>query len=152
MEDRITALFQEWAGQGGAVLVERSTSVTARSPETLIAESTGYCRDSSRLTWVLLDWLIRHIDRIEPTRLIEATRDRGDLGVLGVVCDAARARIADTRLDEIIRNCVSPPAPEVFFHRVARSPFASRLARENTLDLFRRWNYYCDELHYLSAS
>ena len=30
--------------------------------------------------------------------------------------------------------------------RVMQSPLASRLARENTVDVSRRWNYLCGEL------
>lgn len=38
---------------------------------------------------------------------------------------------------------------EPFFHRVARSPLASNLARQDAVSVSRRWNYLCSELHYL---
>ncbi len=38
---------------------------------------------------------------------------------------------------------------EPFFHRVARSPLATKLTQENSLEVFRKWNYLCRELRYL---
>ena len=55
MGDRIDDLFQEWYRLGGAVLLaEVDVAVRARGPEQVIAESTAYCRESGRLTWVTL--------------------------------------------------------------------------------------------------
>jgi hypothetical protein len=51
---------------GGAVLLkEKKKNLVARSPEEIIAESTAYCRSSGRLMWVVLDWLIRNIQKVE---------------------------------------------------------------------------------------
>jgi hypothetical protein len=150
MEDRLDHLFQEWRRLGGAVLLARAeTPLPERSAEEVLAETTGYCRDSSRLTWVALEWLIRHADRLDVQRLLQETREHGDLPVLGVLCDAARQRRPHPAFERIVRSCPPHDSLEIFFHRVARSPLASRQARENALPLFQRWNFLCDELHYL---
>ena len=59
------------------------------------------------------------------------------------------------RIRSLSNSCALAPPPhrEVvpFFHRVAQSPLASRLARENAVDVFRRWNFLCSELRYLET-
>jgi hypothetical protein len=117
-------------------------------PEEVIAESTTHCRESGRLTWVVLDWLIRHIEQIDEQKLLQATREGGDLSVLGVLCDTARQREPHPKFERIIAACVPHDKVEPFFYRVGRSRLASRLARENALDVFRRWNYLCSEVRY----
>ncbi len=65
MGDRLDFLFQEWHRLGGAVLLaEVDTTLPARKTEEVIAESTAHCRESGRLTWVVLDWLVHHIEQI----------------------------------------------------------------------------------------
>lgn len=150
MEGSIDRLFEEWNQFGGAVLVAKSNSRSARRPaEELLAESTAHCRESGRLTWVVLDWLIHHLDEIDADRLLEQARISGDLSVLGVLCDAARERRPDSKLDSILLRC--PPNPKLapFFRRVERSPLALRLTCEHPLEVFRRWNYLSRELCYL---
>ncbi len=150
MGDRLDCLFQEWHRLGGAVLLaEEDRAGPVRCPEEVIAESTAYCRESGRLTWVVLDWLIHHIEQVDEQKLLQETRKRGDLSVLGVLCDAARSRKRHPKFERIIAACKPHDKVEPFFHRVARSPLASRLARERALDVFRRWNYLCSELRYL---
>jgi len=150
MADRLDHLFQEWAKLGSAAIVARlDPRITARELPVLIADTTSYCRDSGRLTWVLLEWLIRHIDELDPGELITQVRQRGDLSVMGVVADAARAKRPHGHFDQIIAACTPHERREPFFHRVAGSPLASRLARENSNEIFRRWNYYSSELRYL---
>ena len=107
------------------------------------------CRESGRLTWIVLDWLVRHCGEIDETNLIAETKKRGDLSVLGVLADAARLRKPHTKFDRIITHCAPHDKLEPFLHRVARSPMASRMARENALGVFLRWNYLCAELRYL---
>ena len=151
MGDRLEHLFQEWHKLGGAVLVSRVIpDLPTRRPEEVIAESTAYCRESSRLTWVVLDWLIKHIEEIDARDLIRLTRERGDLSVLGLLCDAARQRRRHPKFDRIIAACTPNKKLEPFFRRVARSPLALKLTQENSLEIFRRWNYLCNELTYLS--
>jgi hypothetical protein len=150
MGDRLDELFQQWHLLGGAVLlaeVEPATPVP--QPEFLIAESTAHCRESGRLTWVLLDWMLAHIDEIDANRLLRETRAYGDLSVLGVLCDAANQRTAHPKFERIMRECPPNNDLEPFFHRVARSPLASQYARDEALDVFRRWNYLSNELRYL---
>lgn len=148
----IDRLFQEWNNLGGAVLVARADPhVISRTSEEVIAESTSHCRDSGRLTWVVLDWLIHHIDELDVKKLLERTRKMGDLSVLAVLCDAARQRKPHAKFDTLLRSCVPSNELTPFFHRVAKSPLASRLARENSIELFRRWNYLCSELRYLDS-
>ena len=150
MGDRIDDLFQEWYWLGGAVLLaEVNSAPPTRSAEQIIAESTTYCRESGRLTWVVLDWLIRHSEQIDVAALLRETDRMGDSSVLGVLCDAAHLRKPDPKFERIIHRC--RPASEVqpFFRRVARSRLALAQTRANALDVFRRWNYLCNELRYL---
>ena len=150
MVDRLDSLFAEWHKLGGAVLLATSPPEnTARSPEQVIADSTAYCRASGRLTWVVLDWLLRHIETVTVDLLLRETRRGGDLSVLGVLCDAARLRHTHPKFDALIHDCVTSERVEPFFHRVARSRLALRLTEENALAVFRRWNYLCNELRYL---
>ena len=150
MGDRIDYLFQEWHRLGGAVLLaEVDTTLPARSPERIIAESTAYCRESGRLTWVVLGWLLRHIEQIDEETLLRETSEIGNLSVLGVLCDAARLRNPHPKFERVICACKAPDKMEPFFRRVARSPLALALTQENALDIFRRWNYLCNELRYL---
>jgi hypothetical protein len=150
MADQLDRLFQEWHRLGGGVLLaEEDRTTQVRSPEEVIAESTAHCRESGRLTWVVLGWLIHHIEQIDEQKLLQETREKGSLSVLGVLCDAARLRKQHPKFERIIAACAPHDKVEPFFQRVARSPLASRLARENALDVFRRWNYLCSELRYL---
>jgi len=150
MGNRLDHLFQEWHHLGGAVLLaEVDTTLSPRSPEEVIAESTTYCRESGRLTWVVLDWLIHNVGQIDEERLLQETKERGDLSVLGVLCDAARQQKPYSKLERIIASCLPNDRVEPFFYRVARSSLASRLARENALEVFYKWNYLCSELRYL---
>jgi hypothetical protein len=150
MEDRAERLFQEWHRLGGEVLLAKADpAVTFRPAEEIIAESTAHCRESGRLTWVVLDWLIRHIEAIDEHELLRETQERGDLSVLGVLCDAARQRNPHPKFERLMRACRPHAELAPFFHRVARSPLALRLTRDNALEIFRRWNYLCSELRYL---
>jgi hypothetical protein len=150
MADAVDRLFQQWHRLGGPVLVAQAEPAAPdRSPEDVIAESTAHCRESGRLMWVTLDWLLRHIEQIDHRRLLEKTQEFGDQSVLGVLCDSAYQRNPHPKLAQLKSACSPPPRLEVFFHRVARNPLAARLARENGLEIFRRWNYLCEELRYL---
>ena len=152
MGDRIDKLFQEWHQLDGAVLLaEADATSLPRMPEEVIAESTTHCRESGRLTWVVLDWLIRHIEQVDEQKLLQETKERGDLSVLGVLCDAAHQRNPHPKFERIIEACAPHGKEELFFHRVRRSRLASRLARENALAVFRRWNYLCSEVRYLGG-
>jgi hypothetical protein len=150
MGDRIDFLFQEWHQLGGkAMVAEVDRSITPRRAEEVIAESTAHCRESGRLTWIVLDWLIYHIDQTDEQALVQLTKSIGDLSVLGVICDAANLRNSQPKLQRIMQACDRPQQLETFFKRVANSPLASKLARENAVDVFRRWNYLSNELRYL---
>jgi hypothetical protein len=150
MGDRIDTLFQQWNRLGGGVLVTNADPIDPPpSAEWLIAESTTYCRDSGRLTWVTLDWLVRHIEEIDAALLVRFTQQRGDLSVLGVLADAAYQRDPQPKLKHIMQHCRRAEQLEPFFRRVARSPLALKLTQENALDVFQRWNYWCNELRYL---
>ena len=150
MGDRIDYLFQEWHRLGGEVLLAKvEAGLPVRTPEQVIAESTAYCRESGRLTWVVLGWLVRHVEKVDEEKLLQTTRASGDLSVLGVLCDAARLRNPHPKFERIIRSCKAPEKVEPFFRRVAKSPLALKLTQERALEVFRRWNYLCDELRYL---
>lgn len=120
-----------------------------RLPEEVVAESTAYCRDSSRLMWVVIDWLIHHIEHLDEQRLWQETIKQGDLSVLGVICDIANMQKDHPKFERLMAHCQPQPHREPFFHRVARSPYATRLAQENSLAVFSKWNYWCQELRYL---
>jgi len=122
---------------------------SARLKREVIAESTAHCRRSGRLTWVVLDWLIRHTEEVDEEALLQKTVECGDQSVPGVLCDAAYQRNPHPKFERLMHACAPHQEVVPFFHRVARSPLASRLARENALDVFRRWNYLCGELRYL---
>jgi len=150
MEDRLDYLFQEWHHLGGAVIIKKiNKNISPRSPEEVLAESTAYCRNSGRLMWIVLDWLIHNIQSFNEDKLLAETKKRGDLSVLGILCDLAKSRNADPRFDRMIKACGPNNKLEIFFHRVARSQLASRLTRENALEVFSRWNFLCSELRYL---
>ena len=150
MEDRLDYLFQEWHQLGGVVLLNESNKITlSRTSEEIIAESTSYCRSSGRLMWLLLDWLIRNIKNIDEKKLIQKTKQTGDLSVLGVLCDLAKSRDSNPKYGFIIKSCTPNKKLEVFFHRVAHSPLATKLTQENALEVFSRWNYLCNEVRYL---
>lgn len=115
-------------------------------PERLIAESTAYCRDSSRLMWIVLDWLARHADQLDADQLLDLTRLNGDIAVLRLLCDMALERGYSAMLHHVRASCTPHPSQEIFFHRVARSPLASSLAKESPLAIYQRWNFLGREL------
>ncbi|MES4787232.1 MAG: hypothetical protein C4294_17025, partial [Nitrospiraceae bacterium] len=131
------------------LLAHADKTIVARAPEEAIAESTAHCRESGRLTWIVLDWLIEHIDQIDEHKLLENTKQMGDLSVLGLLCDAAHERNPNEKFLCILRECKPHQPTEIFFHRVAHSPLASQIAKDNALDVFRRWGYLSNELKYL---
>jgi len=152
MANRLDFLFQEWHRLGGAVLIaEIDPNISARQSEDVIAESTAYCRQSGRLTWVVMDWLIHHISDVDENALLDKTREYGDISVLGVLCDGANQQQPNKKFTWLMRTCQPHKELQPFFLRVASSPLASQLARENSLELFRRWNYYSNELRYLTS-
>lgn len=99
--------------------------------------------------WVVVDWLIHHIEEIDAQHLIQETLQSGNLSVLGVMCDVAHLRMNHPKFKQIMSMCRPNPQTEPFFHRVARSQLATNLTKENNLEVFRRWNYWCRELRYL---
>jgi len=150
MENRIDFLFNEWHQLGGEVLLrDKMTFVATRNPEEVVAESTSYCRESGRLTWIVLDWLIKNIDKINESELVDATSTLGDFSVLGVLCDLAYIRNSNPKFKKILKFCKPYNKQEIFFHRVAKSPLASKLTKENPIDTFSRWNFICNEVRYL---
>jgi len=153
MGDSLDRLFREWHQLGGAVLLaEISPNAPVRSPEKIIAESTAHCRESGRLTWVVLDWLIQHIEEVDEETLLQEAENFGELSVLGVLSEAAHQRKPHPKFEWIMAACAPHDKLEPFFYRVSRSPLALRLTRERALDLFRRWNYLCSELRYLDSA
>jgi len=154
MEHQLNQLFQYWQQFGAAVLIAKSEPATeeAFSAEQLIAESTRYCRHSGRLTWVVLDWMLKNRGRINPAPLLKATRETGDLAVLGLLANAANEQSPDAIFEKIMKGCKPNPAPDFFFFRIKNSKLASRLTMENPLPLFQNWNFWCNELRYLSGA
>ena len=117
MADPVDRLFQEWQQLGGQVLLlEVHSALLPRAPEQVIAESTAHCRESGRLTWVTLDWLIRHVEQLDENRLLRETRKRGDLSVLGVLCDAANLRGPHPKFERVMRAASRPTRSSRFFN------------------------------------
>ena len=150
METQLNRLFQEWQRLGASVLVAQSERIAHRAVESLIAESTAYCRHSGRLTWIVLDWLLTSASPVSVPLLLAETRTHGDLAVLGLIASAARAQAADSIFELIERGCVPNLQPDFFFYRVKNSGLASRLTMENLLPVFQKWNFWCNELRYLN--
>ncbi len=139
MADCIDRLFQEWQRLGGPVLLaESDDSLPVRSAEEVIAESTAHCRESGRLTWVVLGWLIRHGEQLDEKKLLQETRRQGDVSVLGLLCDAAQERRPHPKFEQLMRACKPAEPVEPFFRRVAKSRLALKLTQEGALDVFRR--------------
>jgi hypothetical protein len=89
---------------------------------------------------------------IDVKLLLEQTKVSGDLSVLGLLTDASNQVNPQPKFEYLLQNCPPNPTPEPFFHRVAQSPYATKLARENNLEIFRRWNYISNELCYLNQA
>jgi len=151
MEDKLNILFQHWNKKDSKTLVAKSIDVQGIAIEKLIAETTNYCRHSGRLMWILLDFLIRNIDMIDIVELINLTKKQGDMSVLGLVADMAREKRDDIKFDQIIAESQPNPTKEIFFHRVAKSKFASKITMQEPLPIYEKWNYYCNELRYLTT-
>jgi len=149
MEDKLNILFQHWNKKDSKALVAKSYDVEDINIEKLIVETTNYCRHSGRLMWVLLDFLIRNLDMIDIIELINLTKKQGDMSVLGLVADMAREKRNDIKFDQIIAESQPNPTKEIFFYRVAKSKFASKITMQETLPIYAKWNYYCNELRYL---
>ena len=150
----IDRLFQQWYQLGGAVMVaEVDVAVTVPNVEAVIAESTTHARRSGRLTWVVLDWLIRNVERVDEWQLLQASEEQGDLSVLGVLCDLARSRRPHTKFDWLVEQCESNDPREMFFHRLARYSITTQLAQEDPHEVFFRWGYFCraEEVRFLTG-
>lgn len=151
MEDRLDMLFQYWNKYDSKVLVSELKQATEIDIENLIAESTKYCRYSGRLTWILVDWIIRNIDEINVGKLLEATSINGDITVLGLISDLAKQKRENANFEYLIKSSKPNEKKEVFFYRVSKSKLASRLTIEQNLPIFDKWNFYCNEVRYLTT-
>ncbi|MBF0337694.1 MAG: hypothetical protein HQL05_07655 [Nitrospirae bacterium] len=152
MEDKIDTLFQHWNKYDSKVLVSEAKNIEPISVEALISESTKYCRYSGRLTWILIDWLIRNIDKVNESKLLDLTKTHGDITVLGLISDLASQKRKDSVFDHIISTSKPNKTKEIFFYRIAKSKIASKIAVENSLPVYERWNFYCNELTYLTTN
>lgn len=152
MEDRLDLLFQCWNKYDSKVLVSETKQLDSIDIENLIAETTKYCRYSGRLTWILIDWVIRNIDKINIEKLLHLTSLYGDITVLGLISDLAKQKRQNANLEYIIKSCKPNKKKEVFFYRVAKSKLASKLTIEQNLPIFNKWNFYCNELRYLTTN
>ncbi len=152
MEEKLNRLFQQWQRLGGAVLVLHTETATGEPPaaEALIADSTRYCRHSGRLTWVVLDWLLKNKASVNVPALLRATNAMGDGAVLGLLANAAHAQTLDTVFEAIMAGCTPNVEQDFFFVRIKNSRLASRLTMESPLPIFMKWNFWCNELRYLN--
>jgi len=53
---------------------------------------------------------------------MQKTKEKGDLSVLGLLCDLVMSRDSNPKFELMINGHRSNHKLEVFFHRVARSP------------------------------
>lgn len=144
-------LFQYWNKFDSKVLVSEIKPTGQITIENLIAETTKYCRYSGRLTWILIDWLIRNVNKIDTEKLVNITKKKGDITVLGLVSDIAKQKRNDFKFEYIIKSSKPNDKKEIFFYRVSKSKLASRITIEQTLPIYDKWNYYCNELRYLTT-
>jgi hypothetical protein len=151
MEDRLDMLFQYWNKYDSKVLVSEVIQANEIDIENLIAETTKYCRYSGRLTWILVDWIIRNIDEINVGKLLEVTSINGDITVLGLISDLANQKRENANFEYLIKSSKPNEKKEVFFYRVSKSKLASRLTIEQNLPIYDKWNFYCNEIRYLTT-
>jgi hypothetical protein len=151
MEDRLDMLFQYWNKYDSKVLISELKQANEIDIENLIAETTKYCRYSGRLTWILVDWIIRNIDEINVSKLLEATSINGDVTVLGLISDLAKQKRENANFEYLIKSSKPNEKKEVFFYRVSKSKLASRLTIEQNLPIYDKWNFYCNEVRYLTT-
>jgi len=151
MEDKLNELFQYWNKFDSKVLISEVKQTESIDIEHLIAESIKYCRYSGRLTWILIDWIIRNIDKVNIDKLLQITAKNGDITVLGLVSDLAKQKRNDVKLEYLIKASKPNDKKEVFFYRVSQSKLATRLTIEQNLPIYDKWNFYCNELRYLTT-
>ena len=151
MGNKIDILFQQWNNFDSKVLLSERKDTEPIAIENLVAETTKYCRYSGRLTWILLDWIIRNIEEINTEKLIELTNKSGDITVLGLITDLANQKQTNIRFEYILKSSKPSEKKEVFFYRVLKSKLATKLTIENTLPIYDKWNFYCNEIRYLTT-
>lgn len=151
MEDKLDILFQHWNKFDSKVLVSESKPTENITIENLIAESTKYCRYSGRLTWILIDWIIRNIENVNTEKLLKITAEIGDISVLGLVSDLAKQKRENIKFEYIIKSSKPNDKKEIFFYRVSKSKLASKITIEQSIPIYDKWNYYCNELRYLTT-
>lgn len=150
MEDKLDSLFQYWNKQDSKVLVSEAKKTDDIEVENLIAETTKYCRYSGRLMWILLDWLIHNIDKINTEKLLQITARKGDITVLGLISDIAKEKRNSPKFEHIIKASQPNNKKEVFFYRVSQSKLATKLTMEQSIPIYDKWNFYCNELRFLT--
>lgn len=151
MEDKLDMLFQYWNKFDSKVFVSESKPTDNIEIEELIAETTNYCRYSGRLTWVLLDWLIRNIDQVNVEKLMRLTKEKGNISILGLIADIAKQKNTNDKFDFLINFSHPNDKKEIFFYRVSKNKLASKLTIQQSIPIYNKWNYYCNELRYLTA-
>ncbi len=151
MEDKLDYLFQQWNKHDSKVFVAENKATEHISIEELIAETTNYCRHSGRLTWVVLDWLIRNIEKIDTEKLLQLTQQKGDITILGLLSDIAKQKKDNAKFEYFVKSSHPNQQQEIFFFRVSKSKLASKITVEQSLPIYKKWNFYCNELRYLTA-
>jgi len=150
MEDKLDTIFQHWNKLDSKVLVSETKQTDDIEIENLIAETTKYCRYSGRLTWILIDWIIRNVEKINTEKLLQTTKQNGDITVLGLVSDLAKQKRDSEKLEFIVKSSKPNDKKEIFFYRVSQSKLATKITMEQNLPIYDKWNFYCNELRYLS--
>jgi len=74
------------------------------------------------------------------------------LAVLGLLADAAFEVAKKDFFKRIAAMCKPAEEKDFFFSRVKESPLASKLTLQNPLPIFLKWNFYSNELRYLSSN
>ncbi len=151
MEDKLDTLFQYWNKFDSKVFVAENKPTEQIGIEELISDTTNYCRYSGRLTWVLVDWFMLNIDKINIEKLLKLTKEKGNITILGLISDIAKQKRDSVKFEYLIKSSLPNDRKEIFFIRVSKSKLASKITIEQSLPIFDKWNYYCNELRYLTT-
>ncbi len=150
MENKLDLLFQYWNKLDSKVFVTENKPTKQIGIEELISETTNYCRYSGRLTWIFLDWFIHNIEKINIEKLLKLTKTNGNITILGLIADIAKQKNDSLKFELLIKSSLPNNKKEFFFNRVSESKLASKITIKQSLPIFNKWNYYCNELRYLT--
>ncbi len=119
------------------------------SPEELVVLASQAARQDPRLLWVLVEFLARGYDRLDPLRLRRVLARSRWPSALAVAFEFSRRAARSSELDEVaafVLSRVAPAGGERFF--LGTRAFAGELARrdvEESLAEYTRWGWFSRE-------